>query len=161
MPADPVSALGDASGPDDSELPISWDEAREVVVVVLLAAAALRVVSPFLGYLESRVGGALADDIAEVTRNADVFTGMLLLGAGCLIATTPVVDIVPALRRAGVLMATVVAVMAGWALVVELTRASGSGVLGRLQSVFGRSGPGLILATTSAWLARRVVPFSD
>ncbi len=151
----------EVEGAGESELPISWDEAREVVVVVLLTSAVLRVLSPLLGYLDSGVGGALADDIAEVTRNADIFTGVLLLGAGCLIATTPPVDIVPALRRAGVLVATLVAVMAGWALVVELTRASGSGVLGRLQSVFGRSGPGLLLATTSAWLARRVIPFAN
>ncbi|MDG1409619.1 MAG: hypothetical protein P8L46_10775 [Acidimicrobiales bacterium] len=149
------------SGGADSELPISWDEAREIVVVVLLTAAVLRVLSPFLGYLDAGVGGALADDIAEVTRNADVFTGILLLGAGCLVATTPPVDVVPALRRAGVFIATAVAVMAGWALVVELTRASGSGMLGRLQSVFGRSGPGLLLAATSAWLARRVIPFGN
>jgi hypothetical protein len=156
-----VSDPSDGSGVDESELPISWDEAREVVVVVLLAASVLRVLSPFLGYLDAGVGGALADDIAEVTRNADVFTGMLLLGAGCLVATTPQVDVVPALRRTGVLIATAIAVMAGWALVIELTRASGSGMLGRLQSVFARSGPGLILAATSAWLSRRVIPFGN
>ena len=130
-------------------------------MVVLLTTAVLRVLSPFLGYLDAGVGGALADDIAEVTRNADVFTGILLLGAGCLIATTPSVDVVPALRRAGVLISTAIAVLAGWALVIELTRVSGSGMLGRLQSVFARSGPGLILAATSSWLARRVVPFGD
>jgi hypothetical protein len=156
-----MTGPSDDGGAGESELPVSWDEAREVVVVVLLTAALLRVLSPLLGYLDSGVGGPLADDIAEITRNADIFTGVLLLGAGCLIATTPPVDVVPALRRAGVLVATVVAVMAGWALVVELTRASGSGMLGRLQSVFGRSGPGLLLATTSAWLARRVVPFAS
>jgi len=156
-----VNEPGGDDSADDSELPVSWDEAREVVVVVLLTAAVLRILSPFLGYLDAGVGGALADDIAEITRNADVFTGILLLGAGCLIATTPAVDVVPALRRAGVLIATAIAVMAAWALVIELTRASGSGVLGRLQSVFGRSGPGLMLAATSAWLARRVIPFAD
>ncbi len=156
-----MSEPGDTEGADESELPVSWDEAREVVVVVLLTAAVLRVLSPLLGYLDSGRGGALSDDIAELTRNADVFTGVLLLGAGCLIATTPAVDVVPALRRTCVWIATTVAVMAGWALIIELTRASGSGVLGRLQSVFGRSGPSLLLAATSAWLGRRVIPFSS
>jgi len=45
------------------------------------------------------------------------------------------------------------------AIVIELTRASGVGFTGRLQTIFGRSGPGVLLAATGRWLALRVEPF--
>ena len=42
--------------------------------------------------------------------------------------------------------------------VAALTR---SGLAGRIQVVFGRSGPGTLMAGAARWLALRVVPFDD
>ena len=76
-------------------------------------------------------------------------------------ATTPQVDLVPSLRTATVVIAWVVTLQAGAAILLDLWRAPGTGVLGRLEPIFGRSLPALLLAGTGRWLASRVVPFDD
>lgn len=146
---------------DDSNLPISWDEAREVVVVVTTLTAVLLLLSPVVGFFDNRFPGALGDDIAELTRNAAPSTGIVILLAAIVVATTPREDVVPALRTAVVVVATIIVVAGVTAIMVELTRASAAGVGSRLQSVFGRSGPGAILAGCARWLAQRVEPFDD
>ena len=71
----------------------------------------------------------------------------------------PQVDLVPSLRTA-----TVVIVgrhpQAGAAILPDLWRVSAGGA-GRLEPIFGRSLPALLLAGTGRWLASRVVPFDD
>ena len=152
-----VDERADADGP----LPVSWDEAREVVVVVVVAAAVIHVLAPVVGFIDNRFPGSWVDHLAELTRNVGPTTGTLLLGAAVLVATTPRADVVPALRRIVAVVALVVAVGGVVAVVVELTRASPTGVAARLQTVFGRGGPGAMLAITARWLALRVVPFDD
>ena len=150
-------AADDAS---DDELPISWDEAREVVIVVTTAAAAVMLLAPVVGYLDDRFSGfSLGDDVAELTRNAGPSTGLLILAAALVVAVTPPTDVVPTLRRAVAVVALVIVIFAVAAMTVELTRPSGAGVAGRLQIVMSRSGPGAMLAGTARWLTLRVVPF--
>ena len=150
-------AADDASADD---LPISWDEAREVVIVVTAAAALLQLLGPVVGYADDRFSGfSLGDDVAELTRNASSSTGLLILIAALVIAVTPPTDVVPILRRGVALVALVIAIFAVAAITVELTRTSGAGVAGRLRIVMSRSGPAAILAATARWLTLRVVPF--
>ena len=145
----------------DDDLPISWDEAREIVVVVTTAAAVLMMLSPVVGFFEGRFPGAFGDDVAELTRNAAPPAGILVLVAAMLVATTPRSDVVPALRTAVGVVAFVIAAAGVAAMTVELTRPSASGMFARLQSVFGRSGPGTMLAATARWLVLQVEPFAD
>ena len=148
---------------DDTESsapPVSWDEAREALIVVLLVCAVLRMLGPLLGFIDER-WGVFSDDLAELTRNASPTTGLMVIGAAVLVATTPRVDLVPSLRTATVAIAWIVILQAGAAILLDLWRVSGTGVLGRLESIFGRSLPALLLAGTGRWLASRVVPFDD
>ena len=144
----------------ESDLPVSWDEAREVLVVVLLASAVLRLLSPFVGFLNDR-WGVFSDEVAELVRNANSTTGLMVLGAGVLIATTPRTAVVPALRRATVVIGSIVVLQGIVGIIIELTRASAAGVLARLVTVFGRFLPGVLLAGAGRWLAAKVVPFDD
>ncbi len=144
---------------DDGLLPVSWDEARELVVVALLAVAAMHLLSPVLEVIDGGSPGGFGDDLALITRNVTPTSGLLLIGAGVLIATTPSLDVVPALRVAVALFAGVVVAFGIVAITVALTRPSAAGVLPRLETVMARSGPGTILAAMSSWLARRVIPF--
>ncbi len=155
--------MADERADADGPLPVSWDEAREVVVIVLVAAAVLHLLSPVVGFIDNRnrFPGSWVDDVSELTRNVGPTAGTLLLGAAILVATTPPADVVPMLRRIVAVVALVAAIGGVLAVVVELTRASPAGVASRLQTVFGRGGPGAMLAITARWLAMRVVPFGD
>lgn len=144
----------------DEDLPISWDEARELIIVILLAGAVLRLLGPIAGYVDDN-WGTFSDTLAELTRNAAPTTGLMVLGAGVLIATTPRNDVVPALRRATIIVATLVLLSGAIAIFVQLTRVSSAGVFGRLETVFSRSGPAVLFAGAGRWLALRVVPFDD
>lgn len=146
---------------DDRDLPISWDEAREVVVVVTTLTALLLLLSPVVGFFDDRFPRAFGDDVAELTRNAAPSTGIVILLAAVLLATTPRADVIPALRVAVAVVATIIAAAGMAAITVELTRASAAGVGSRLQSVFGRSGPGTMLAVCARWLVMRVEAFDD
>lgn len=142
-------------------LPISWDEAREVVIVVLLSTTVLLLASPIVGWFDPRIGGAFDDDVGMITANVGPATGTLILAAGVLAATTPRADVIPALRRAVVIVASIVVIMGIIAITNQMVRPTGSGLAGRIQVVFGRSGPGTLMAGTARWLAMRVVPFDD
>ncbi len=144
----------------DADLPVSWDEAREVVIVVLLVAAVMRMLGPLVGFIDDR-WGAFSDDVAELTRNANGTTGIMVFAAGVLIATTPRTDVVPALRRATTIVAAIVLLQGVIGIAIELTRVSGAGFLGRLETVFARFVPAVLLAGAARWLAARVVPFDD
>ena len=87
---------------ESSALPVSWDEAREALIVVLLVCAVLRMLGPLSGFIDER-WGVFSDDLAELTRNASPTTGLMVIGAAVLVATTPQVDLVPSLRTATVI----------------------------------------------------------
>ena len=97
---------------ESSALPVSWDEAREALIVVLLVCARLRMLGPLSGFIDER-WGVFSDDLAELTRNASPTTGLMVIGAAVLVATTPQVDLVPSLRTATVVIAWVVTLQAG------------------------------------------------
>lgn len=148
---------------DSRPLPISWDEAREVVIVVLLAVAAMHVLAPVVGFRDNPFRGrsSVIDHVVELTQNAGPNAGMLVLAAAVLVVTTPPGDVIPVLRRAAAVVALLVAVAAAVHLIATLTRSGPSGLAARLQVIFGRSGPGLLLASTARWLSTRVVAFGD
>ena len=74
--------MGDESS--SSPLPISWDEAREVAIVVLIGSAALMLASPIVGWFDPRIGGTFADDVAMITSNVGSST------SGLCCVTTPI-----------------------------------------------------------------------
>ena len=59
---------------------------------------------PAVGFIDER-WGVFSDDLAELTRNASPTTGLMVIGAAVLVATTPQVDLVPSLRAATVVIA--------------------------------------------------------
>ena len=147
----------------DAILPISWDEAREIVVVVLLAVATMHVLAPLVGFRDNRFRGAgpFIDDLVELTQNAGPNAGMMALAAAVLVVTTPPVDVVPLLRRAVAVVTLFIATAAAIHLFGTMVRSAPTGLAARLQVVFGRGAPGLLLAGTGRWLIQRVVPFDD
>ena len=139
---------------------VAWDEAREVLVVVLLAAALLHVVAPMIRY--AGIGHrSWWEDLYGAFANVNPLAGILLLGAAVAVCTTPAADMVPRLRRS-----------------VLLGRGHGDRarcpcghqrpVCGRLlampaalrlAAVAWRPGPAVLLSGSAAWMARRVVLF--
>ena len=53
---------------ESSALPVSWDEAREALLVVLLVCAVLRMLGPLSGFIDER-WGVFSDDLAELPRS--------------------------------------------------------------------------------------------
>ena len=147
----------------DAILPISWDEAREIVVVVLLAVATMHVLAPLVGFRDNRFRGSgpFIDDLVELTQNAGPNAGMMALAAAVLVVTTPPADVVPLLRRAVAVVTLFIATAAAIHLFGTMVRSAPTGLAARLQVVFGRSAPGLLLAGTGRWLIQRVVPFDE
>lgn len=150
----------DSGGPP----PIVWDEARELVAMVLLASAVMVVAAPGIGFIG--VGGPFGfwDDVAGILANVNPTVGLLLLGSAVLVCTVQPVDVVPALRRSILVVSAVVAVLGVVALLIELTSPSArpdEAVWIRLQLILRRSAPATLLAGTAAFLARRVVPFPE
>lgn len=147
----------------DGPLPVSWDEARELVSVMLLAAALMVAAAPGVRFIGT---GSLFDDIwddlATILANINPIVGLLVLASAVSVCTVPPIDVVPALRRAVLIVAVVVTVLGVVAMVIELTSPSANrseAVWIRFGSVLTRSGPAVLLASTAAWMARRVVPF--
>ena len=144
--------------------PIVWDEARELVAMVLLVAAVMIVVAPGIGFLGVDSPFGFWDDVADILVNVNPTVGLLLLGSAVLVCTVQPVDVVPALRRAILIVSAVVAVLGMVALLIELTSPSArsdQAVWLRLHLILRRSAPATLLAGTAAFLARRVVPFPE
>ena len=143
--------------------PIAWDEAREVMVVVLLAAALMVVIGPLIGWLGADDGRFDRVVISSALTGVRVGSGLALVGAAVLVCTTPSVDVVPGLRTAVVLVGAVCAALGAIRIGLVLTEdsaATGIDVIwDKLRLVLSFSGPGVLLSGASAWLAHRVVPF--
>ncbi len=151
-----------SAGSDHPAEPIAWDEAREVVSIVLLAAALMVVVAPAVRHLADGNSFGASDTISSLLTGIGPVSGGLLVGSALLIATTPAEDVVPALRLSVALISAVVAAGGMVALLIEatsVTAAHSAGYLIRLSTMSTRSLPGAMLAGLAAWLARNVVPF--
>ena len=147
-----------ASEHEQRPLAVAWDEAREVLVVVLLVAALLHLVAPMLRY--AGLGGRYSwwEDLYSAFNNVNVLTGTLLLGAAVAVCTTPAADVVPRLRLAVYWAAAAVAGLGVVAIVNVLTvPTAGDAAVLRLAVVAWRPGPAVLLSAAAAWMARRVV----
>lgn len=144
---------------------VAWDEARELLVVVLLAAAVMKLLGPVAAWLQ--VDGDRFDRgvLTSALTGVNGVTGLMLVGAAVLLCTTPVVDVVPGLRLSVVAVATVATVMGLTLIGLTLTTDSADSgldlVWDKLRTILSFSAPGTLLAGTAAWTARRVVPFPD
>jgi cytochrome bd-type quinol oxidase subunit 2 len=143
--------------PGDRADVVSWDEAREVLTVVLLTAALGYLTGPLVRQFAVDNGYEFWDDLRFVLGNIDVLSGMLLVGAALLVCTAPADATVPALRRAASLLAKAVTVLGIVAMINVLTvRSAADSVFLRISLVMVASGPGTLLAGLAAWLIDRV-----
>lgn len=151
-------------GPDDDagsrSLPVAWDEARELLALVLLVAASMIVVAPSIRYLGAGRGFGFRDDLSTYLGNIGPTVGILLLASAVLVATTPAADLVPALRTAVLVVAATVTVLGVAAILLEITESlPADSARIHIASIFTFRGPGTILSGTAAWMALRVRPF--
>lgn len=137
--------------------PVSWEEAREVLTVVLLIAALGYVIGPLVRQFAIANRYQFWDDLRVVLGNIDVVSGMLLVGAALVVCTAPADATVPPLRRAAALLAKVFTVLGVVAMINVLTaRNAADSVFLRISLVMVASGPGTLLAGLAAWLVDRV-----
>ena len=139
---------------------IPWDEAREIVTVVLTLAAASMTLAPIL----HRLIDGQYDRNGFVSAMAGVrpLTGALVLGAATLVATTPFADMVPKLRAAVAGVALLVTVIGIVSILEILFSESAGGVrhfFVRFPTILTFKGPATLMAVTAAWVAHRVIPF--
>lgn len=139
---------------------VAWDEAREVLVVVLLASAMLHLVAPMVRYAGVASRYSFWEDLYSALANVNALTGVLLLGAAVAVCTTPAADVVPRLRQT-VYWASLAVVVLGVVAVVNVLSAPSAGDAAalRLAVVAWRPGPALLLSGSAAWMSRRVVLF--
>ena len=136
---------------------MAWDEAREVLVVVLLATALLHVVAPMIRFagIDRRYPW---DDLHSALTNVNALTGLMLVGAAVAVCTTPADDMVPRLRQSVYWTSVVVALLGVLAIINVLSVPSaGDATAMRLAVVAWRPGPAVLLSGCAAWMARRVV----
>gem|GEM_PF-1269676 len=150
-------------GPNDRGLDlVPWDEAREVVVVVLTLCAASMVLAPILfGLVDGQYDRA---GFASSLSGLRPLTGFVVLGAATLTATTPAADVVPRLRSAVAGVATLIMVIGVLSIFEILFSDSAGGVRRfslRFPTILTFKGPATLMAGCAAWLARRVIPFPD
>ena len=147
-------------GHESPAIRVSWDEAREILAVVLVAAALMHLVGPMVRYLASDNPFSLWDDLFTILNNVNSLTGLMLLGAAVAICTTPDVDVVPGLRQV-VYMASAVVTVLGVIYIINVFTVSTAGdkFFLRLGIVLWRPGPAVLMAGTAASMARRVVVF--
>ena len=139
-------------------LAVAWDEAREVLAVVLLAAALLHVVAPMIRYVGIDRRYSWWEDLYSALTNVNALTGILLLGAALAVCTTPAADMVPRLRQSVYWASVAVAVVGVVAVINVLSVPSaGDAAALRLAVVAWRPGPAVLLSACAAWMARRVV----
>ena len=142
---------------DRRPLAVAWDEAREVLVVVLLATALLHVVAPMIRFagIDRRYPW---DDLHSALTNVNALTGLMLVGAAVAVCTTPADDMVPRLRQSVYWTSVVVALLGVLAIINVLSVPSaGDATAMRLAVVAWRPGPAVLLSGCAAWMARRVV----
>ena len=159
---------------DRRALLVAWDEAREVLVVVLLIAALLYVAAPMILYAIRDLDGPAGTsmpllswwDLSSALVHVDAVAGLLLLGAGVSVCTTPADDMVPRLRQYVFWMSVTVTALAGLAIINMLTTSyplyglfRGNAVALRLSAVLALPAPAGLLAGAAAWMSRRVVRF--
>ena len=143
---------------DRRPTPVAWDEAREVLVVVLLVATLLHVVAPMIRYIGIDRRYPWWDDLHSALTNVNALTGVLLVGAAAAVCTTPASDVVPRLRQSLYWISVAVALLGVLAIVNVLSVPSaGDAAAMRLAVVAWRSGPAVLLSGCAAWMARRVV----
>ncbi len=139
-------------------LAVAWDEAREVLAVVLLAAALLHMVAPMIRYAGIDRRYSWWEDLYSALTNVNALTGILLLGASLAVCTTPAADMVPRLRQSVYWASVAVAVLGVVAVINVLSVPSaGDAAALRLAVVAWRPGPAVLLSACAAWMARRVV----
>ena len=139
-------------------LAVAWDEAREVLAVVLLAVALLHVVAPMIRYVGIDRRYSWWEDLYSALTNVNALTGILLLGAALAVCTTPAADMVPRLRQSVYWASVAVAVLGVVAVINVLSVPSaGDAAALRLAVVAWRPGPAVLLSACAAWMARRVV----
>lgn len=150
-----------AGPPDRGPVPVSWDEAREVVALVLSLCAALMALAPVAFRLidgqwdRNGVRSALQGATTPVT-------GLVILGAAVIVATTPAADVTPRLRRIVNFVAVVVVTLCVVHILDLLFAESAGGVrrfFTRFPTILWRPAPTALMAALAGWMARRVVPF--
>ena len=148
-------------GPDEiGPAAVPWDEARELVALVLAIAALFVAVSPILGRF---IDGQLdRDGFRSALTGANPTAGLMTLGAALLVATTPAVDVTPRLRATVVMVSTLVFAIAVFAVLDILFDDATGGMrrfFSRFPTILRFSGSAALLSGTAAWVALRVVPF--
>ena len=139
-------------------LAVAWDEAREVLVVVLLAAALLHAVAPMIRYAGIDRRYPWWDDLHSALTNVNAMTGLLLAAAAVAVCTTPAEDMVPRLRQWVYWTSIAVGLLGVLAIINVLSVPSaGDATAMRLAVVAWRPGPAVLLSGCAAWMARRVV----
>ncbi len=147
-------------GGDRRASAVVWDEAREILVVVLLVAALLHLAGPMARY------ATLGDEywqwagLFQALTNVNALTGLLLLGASVAVCTTPAADMVPRLRK-WVFWAAAAVALLGVVLTVNILTTSSYGTTAgtRLAAVIWVPAPATVLSGAAAWMARKVVLF--
>jgi hypothetical protein len=141
----------------DDKQRVPWDEAREVLSMVLLIAAVGYVTGPLVRHLAVDSQFEFWDDLRVILSNVNITTGLLLIAAAITICVPPREDTVPALRRSVWVVATIVTVLGIVAMINVLTaRSAADSVFLRISLVLVASGPGTLLAGLAAWLVDRV-----
>ena len=137
---------------------VAWDEAREVLVAVLLAAALLHLVAPMIRYAGMDRRYSWWDELHSTLTNVNALTGVLLVGAAVSVCTTPAADMVPRLRQSVYWASVAVALLGVVAIINVLSVPSAADATAtRLAIVAWRPGPAVLLSGCAAWMARRVV----
>ncbi len=150
--------MGDKGGDGLRAAAVPWDEAREVLALVLLASAVLYLAAPMIRHAVVGDSYTRWNDLYGALINVDALTGVLLLGAAVTVCTTPAADVVPRLRRIVQAVAAVIAVLAVVTIVNVLTVPTlGESALLRLSIIAWGGGPAVVLSVTSWWMARRVM----
>lgn len=150
------------AGRDDrGPAPVSWDEAREIVALVLSLCATFMALGPVAFRL---IDGQWDRNglRSALQGSASPSTGIVILAAAVLVATTPAVDVTPRLRRIVSLVATIVVILAIVHILDLLFAESAGGVrrfFTRFATILWRPAPTALMGGMAGWLARRVVPF--
>ena len=153
----------DPAGPDGpGPAPVSWDEAREVIALVLSFCAASMALAPVAFRLID--GQWDRNGFRSALQGATTpTTGVVILMAAMIVATTPAADVTPRLRRIVNLVAAIVVVLCVIHIIDLLFAESAGGVrrfFTRFPTILWRPAPAALMAGVAGWTARRVVPFS-